>query len=87
MRGSTRKAIRDKCLGYPAYVKAGLTPTYTPEPRTVRRKLYQVPGINDKGERSTVEIAIQTVTYRLAPNCRRFYTQRIKRRYAKEQRV
>lgn len=81
MRGRRRDALVALCRQYPAYVQAGLEPTYAPEPRTIRKKVFQIPGINNKGERSTVEVTLTTATFRLAPDCRRFYTQRMKRHY------
>lgn len=58
-------------------------PRYVPVPRTARLRFAYVPEVQANGTIQMVKVEMPTVTFRLAPDCSRYYTQKLKRAYKK----
>lgn len=81
MRGKLAKHIRHLVTGNTEHSKLSLVSTYEPDPRTARVKKFATATtvLNDKGERVPVIMELKTATYRLSRECRRYFSQRLKR--------
>ena len=59
---------------------------YAPVPRTARIREAVAPQLQADGTIKMVKVSVNTVTFRLAPDCRRYFTQKFKRMVLKHQR-
>jgi hypothetical protein len=96
MRGTVAKRLRARVLDQvPTAVLLSLSdePRYVPKPGTGRIKKIPVGfELNPDGTQKVDEfdipilkyVELKTVTFTLAPDCRRYYTQRYKRGYVRE---
>jgi hypothetical protein len=90
MRGTLAKRLRARTLAnVPTAVLLSLSdePRYKPVPGTGRRKQYKVLVSTPNSLLPMFkDVEIPTVTFALSADCRRHYTQRLKRAYVRQQR-
>lgn len=84
MRGTRAKALR-RTVRQHADRSLSLEPRYQSAPRTERIREAMVPQLQADGTTQMVKVQVPTCTFRLAPDCIRFYQQHYKRAFVKGQ--
>jgi len=82
MRGALAKTLRGRALGQAPFNLSSES-RYQPVPGTGRMRVVVVPQPQADGTIQMVKVQVPTVTFRLAPDCSRFFTQRYKRAFVK----
>ena len=85
MRGALAKTLRGRAFAS-APRNLSATPTYQPVPGTGRVRYAMAPELQADGTIKVVNVQVPTCTFRLAPDCARYYTQKFKRAVLKFQR-
>lgn len=83
MRAVLAKRLRRTARNL-APINPSLVSTYAPMPRTGRERTGVQPQLQANGTISMVKVAVKTVTFRLAPDCARYFTQKYKRAFTKK---